>query len=173
MRRWPWWLAALVLAVAFGGLWFLVTMVAMPELSAGDRGVISAITGSAYGIVMAIFLVRQRRGYGAALQHPGFRRAVRRAVVPPDIDIARWRRAVQQHRNQYRPLRWAAPLLYVPMTGISIWLAVTGQPLWWIFAGLFVAMLIGSLIVAPRVLRRTDAMLTELDRREQSIRSDR
>ncbi|WP_165931522.1 MULTISPECIES: hypothetical protein [unclassified Curtobacterium] len=162
-----------MLAVAFGGLWFLVMVVVMPELSTGERVILSAIPSSAYGIVMAIFLIRQRRGDGAALQPPGFRRALRRAVVPPDVDIDGWRRAVQHQRKQFRPLRWAAPLLYVPMTGISIWLAVTGQPLYWIFAGLFVAMLVASLIVIPRVLRRTDTMLTELDRRKQSVPSNR
>lgn len=169
MRRWPWWLAALALAVAFGGLWFLVTIVVMPELNAVERAVISAITGSAYGIVMAIFLIRLRRGYGTVLQDAGFRRAVRRGVVPPDVDVEGWRRAVQQHRNQYRPLRWAAPLLYVPMTGLSVWLAASGQPLSWIFVGLFLVMLVASLIVAPRAVRRTDAMLTELDRRARSV----
>ncbi|PYY39059.1 hypothetical protein [Curtobacterium sp. MCPF17_046] len=73
---------------------------------------------------------------------------------------------MEHHQRQYRPLRWAAPLLYLPMTALAIWLAVTGQPLFWVGAVFFLAVFVVTAVTTPRVLRNTETILTELDRRQ-------
>lgn len=170
MKQAPTWVAAVILAVLFAVVWFGVTLITSPELDLGTRALVSGIVGAMYGLGMGIWLGVARRRYGRAASRPEFSRAVRRGTVPPDVDIPEWRRAVLAHQRPYRPLRWVAPALYLPMTALAIWLAVTGQPLFWVGAAFFLAIGISTVIVTPRVLRNTDTMLGELDRREHTLR---
>lgn len=156
------------MAVMFAVGWFGTTFITIPELTLGGRVIASVLTGAAFGLAMGVILGRQRRQYGRAGRRPDFARAVRRGTVPPDVNTGEWRQAVLHRQKEYRTLRWTAPLLYLPMTALSIWLAVTGQPLFWFGAALFFAMFLITVAVTPRTLRNTDAMLTELDRREQA-----
>jgi len=166
MTQLPTWAVGIVMAVLFAVLWFALTFITTPELGLGARALVSGVVGALYGCGMGFWLGRTRRGYGGAARRPEFGRAVRRGTVPADVDVAEWRRAVEQHQRQYRPLRWAAPALYVPMTALAVWLAVTGQPLFWFGVGFFLFVGVLTVIVTPRVLRRTDAMLAELERRD-------
>lgn len=165
MRQLPTWVAGIVMAVLFAAAWFGITFVTTPELGLGARVLVSVSVGAFYGIGMGFWLGRTRRGYGSAARRPEFGRAVRRGVVPPDVDVDEWRRALTNHQRQYRPLRWAAPLLYLPMTALAVWLAITGQPLFWFGAAVFVAVFVITVATTPRTLRNTDSMLAELDRR--------
>lgn len=167
MRRLPTWARATIAGVLFTVAWWASTFITIPELTPWQRVVVSLPTGAAYGIVMGIFLARMRRGYGGVLNDPRLRRALRHGEVPPDADIDEWRGAVRHHQAQYRPMRWAVPVVFIPMTALSIWLAVTDEPRFWFAAGFFVAVGVFCAIITPRVLRNSDAMLTELDRREQ------
>jgi hypothetical protein len=166
MRQLPTWVIGTVMAVLFAAAWFGITFVTTPELGLGARAAVSGSSGAAYGIAMGFWLDRTRRGYGGVARRPEFGRAVRRGVVPPDVDVDEWRRALIHHQRQYRPLRWAAPVLYLPMTALAVWLAVTGEPRFWFGAALFVALFVITVVTTPRTLRNTDSMLVELDRRE-------
>lgn len=170
MKQLPTWMAGVVMAVLFGVMWFGLTFITTPELGIGARALTSAAFGALYGIFMGLWLGRTRRGYGRVAQRPEFSRAVRRGLVPSDVDIEAWRRALHAHQRQYRPLRWVAPALYLPMTALAIWLALTGQPLFWVGAAFFLGICVYTVIVTPRVLRTTTAMLVELDRRDAERR---
>lgn len=166
MKRLPTWMAGVVMAVMFAVFWFAAGFITTPELGFGARALLSVSVGAFYGIFMGLWLSRMRRSYGRVAQGREFSRAVRRGIVPSDVDIEPWRRALHAHQRQYRPLRWAGPALYVPMTALAIWLAVTGQPLFWVGAALFLGVGIFTAITTPRVLRNTTSMLHELDRRD-------
>ena len=166
MKQVPTWMAGVIMAVMFAGAWFGATFITTPELSVGPRALLSIIVGAFYGIFMGIWVGRTRRAHGRVGQRPEFSKAVRQGTIPSDVNIADWRRALQSRHEQYRPLRWLAPVLYLPMTALAIWLAVTGQPLFWFGAAFFIAIFIITVVTTPRVLRNTATMLTELDRRE-------
>ncbi|MBA8988858.1 hypothetical protein FHW23_000090 [Curtobacterium pusillum] len=159
------------MAAMFAVGWFGVTFITIPELTIGGRAIASVLTGAVFGLTMGVILGRQRRQYGRAGSRPDFARAVRRGILPPDVSTGEWRQALLRRQKEYRTLRWTAPLLYLPMTALSIWLATTGQPLFWFGAVLFVAVFIFTIAVTPRTLRNTDAMLGELDRREHAARA--
>lgn len=166
MGRAPTGVAGVVMAVLFAAGWFGASFVTTPELGVGPRALLSVIVGACYGLVMGLWVGRSRRAHGTAAQRPEFNKAVRRGTVPSDVDVAHWRRALQARQQQYRPLRWSAPALYLPMIALAVWLAVTGQPLFWFAVAFFVAILVVTVVTTPRVLRNTTAMLAELDRRE-------
>lgn len=46
------------------------------------------------------------------------------------------------------------------------WLAVTGEPLFWVGAAVFIAFFVITMVTTPRVLRSTTPMPAELDRRD-------
>lgn len=169
-RRMPTWAVGVVMAVLFAIGWFALGFVTTPGLGLGARALVSAFVGALYGIGMGFWLSRSRRGYGATASRPGFGRAIRRGTLPEDVDGAEWRRALEHHQRQYRPLRWAAPALYLPATALAVWLAVTGQPVFWFGAAFFVAVLVVTCVTTPRVLRNAEAMLADLDRREGAQR---
>lgn len=166
MKQLPTWMAGVVMAVMFAVIWFALGFITTPDLDLGPRALVAAVIGASFGTFMGFWLGRQRRGYGQLARRPEFGRAVRRGGVPADADTTEWRRALQHHQAQYRPLRWQAPALYLPMTALAVWLAVTGQPLFWVGAVFFVAVFTVTAITTPRVLRNTTAMLAELDRRD-------
>lgn len=168
MKQLPTWMAGMVMAVMFAVIWFALGFLTTPDLELAPRALVAAFIGALFGTFMGFWLGRQRRGYGHLAQRSEFGRAVRRGAVPADADAAEWRRALQHHQAQYRPLRWQAPALYLPMTALAIWLAVTGEPLFWVGAGFFFAVLIITTVTTPRVLRNTTAMLAELDRRDSA-----
>ncbi len=170
MRQLPTWMVGVIAAVVFAVFWFASTFLTTPELGIGARVLVSGVVGAFYGIFMGFWLGRTRRGYGGVARRPEFGKAVRRGTVPADVDITEWRQALRHHQVQYRPLRWVAPALYLPMTALSIWLATTSEPLFWFGAAFFLIVFIVTVVTTPRVLRKTTAMLTELDRREQHVR---
>ncbi|WP_146240213.1 hypothetical protein [Curtobacterium sp. MCSS17_008] len=156
------------MVVRFAAAWFGATFITTPELGIGARALVSAIAGAFYGTFMGIWLGRTRRGYSGPARRPDFDRAVRSGTVPAEVKIDEWRRALQHHRAQHRPLRWSVPALYSPMTALAIWLAVTSQPLFWFGAAFFVAVFVLTAVTTPRVLHNTSAMLAALDRRESA-----
>ncbi len=48
---------------------------------------------------------------------------------------------------------------------LEVSLAVTGRPVFWFAAAMFLVILVVTLVQTPKVLRNTAAMLAELDRR--------
>jgi hypothetical protein len=54
------------------------------------------------------------------------------------------------------------------MTALAIWLAVAGEPLFWAAAALFIGLFVYTIATTPRVLRNTEMMLAELERREEA-----
>jgi hypothetical protein len=166
MKQLPTWMTGVVMAVMFAVIWFALGFITTPELHLGPRALIAAFTGALFGAVMGFWLGRQRRGFGQLAQRPEFGKAVRRGAVPADANTAEWRRALGHLQKQYRPLRWLAPALYLSTTALSIWLAVTGEPVFWVGAGFIFAMFVITMVSTPRVLRKTTTMLAELDRRD-------
>lgn len=166
----PTWLLALSTAIVFAAAWFASTYLTMPGLELAPRALVSAFVGVLYGAGMGIWSGRVRRGHGSAAGRPGWRRSIRSGTVPVDVDVDEWRRALRHHQRQYRPLRWAAPTLYLPMTALSVALAVTGEPLFWLGTALFLTLFVVTAVTTPRVLRRTASMRAELDRRDAAAR---
>lgn len=56
------------------------------------------------------------------------------------------------------------------MTALSVALAVTGEPLFWLGTALVLTLFVVTAVTTPRVLRRTASMLVELDRRDAAAR---
>ncbi len=166
MQQKPVWAAGVVVGVAFAVAWFGSTFLTMPELGVGPRALVSLVAGAFFGVVMGSWVGRVRRAHGDVARRPAFGRAVRTGTLPPDADTAEWRQALLARQRLHRPLRWTAPVLYVPATALAVWLAVTGQPVFWFGAALFVAALVATVVTTPRVLRNTATLLAELDRRE-------
>ncbi|WP_131846844.1 MULTISPECIES: hypothetical protein [unclassified Curtobacterium] len=166
MRRWPLWAVMIVLAVAFGGFWYLSTFVTMPaDVPVWIRGTASAVTGAAFGVIFGLWIGRQRRSVGPAARDRALGRAVRRGELPADADPAQWRQALEHYQQQYRRQRWFGPVVFVLAMVLEVSLAVTGRPVFWFAAAMFLVFLIVTLLQTPRVLRNTAAMLVELDRR--------
>lgn len=164
------WVSGLLMAVFFAVGIFGISFIITPELSLGVRALMTALAGAAYGVAMGLWLGRTRRGYGRLSGRREFVRAVRSGSVPAEVDsdadIAEWRRALLHHRAQHRPLRWTGPVLFGTMSIMSLGLAATGQPVFWIATLGFTAAFVLVVVTTPRVFRRTEAMLAELDRRE-------
>lgn len=152
------------MGVLFARAWFGVSFITAPVVSIGPRALLSVMVGVLYGIVMGMWLGWTRRAHGRAGRRPDFSTAVRRGTVPSDVD--EWRRALLSRRQQYRPLRWVAPVLYLPMTALAVWLAVTGQPFFWFGAAFFIVVFVVTVVTTPRMLRNTTTMLAELERRD-------
>ncbi|TDW74446.1 hypothetical protein EDF51_101460 [Curtobacterium sp. PhB25] len=166
MRRWPLWAVMIVLAVAFGGFWYLSTFVTMPaDVPVWIRGTASAVTGAAFGVIFGLWIGRQRRSVGPAARDRSLGRAVRRGELPADADPAQWRQALEHYQQQYRRQRWFGPVVFVLAMVLEVSLAVTGRPVFWFAAAMFLVFLIVTLLQTPRVLRNIAAMLVELDRR--------
>ncbi|WP_133936633.1 MULTISPECIES: hypothetical protein [unclassified Curtobacterium] len=166
MRRWPLWAVMIVLAVAFGGFWYLSTFVTMPaDVPVWIRGTASAVTGAAFGVIFGLWIGRQRRSVGPAARDRALGRAVRRGELPADADPAQWRQALEHYQQQYRRQRWFGPVVFVLAMVLEVSLAVTGRPVFWFAAAMFLVFLVVTLLQTPRVLRNTAAMLVELDRR--------
>lgn len=156
----------IVLAVAFGGFWYLSTFVTMPaDVPVWIRGTASAVTGAAFGVIFGLWIGRQRRSVGPAARDRALGRAVRRGELPADADPAQWRQALEHYQQQYRRQRWFGPVVFVLAMVLEVSLAVTGRPVFWFAAAMFLVFLIVTLLQTPRVLRNTAAMLVELDRR--------
>lgn len=156
----------IVLAVAFGGFWYLSTFVTMPaDVPVWIRGTASAVTGAAFGVIFGLWIGRQRRSVGPAARDRALGRAVRRGELPADADPAQWRQALEHYQQQYRRQRWFGPVVFVLAMVLEVSLAVTGRPVFWFAAAMFLVFLVVTLLQTPRVLRNTAAMLVELDRR--------
>lgn len=167
MRGWPLWAVMIVLAVAFGGFWYLSTFVTMPaDVPVGIRVAASVVTGAAFGVVFGLWIGRQRRSVGPAARDRALGRAVRRGELPADADPAQWREALTHYQQQYRRQRWFGPVVFVVLMALEVSLAVTGRPVFWFAAAMFLVFLVITLVQTPKVLRNTAAMLAELDRRE-------
>ncbi|WP_267422047.1 MULTISPECIES: hypothetical protein [unclassified Curtobacterium] len=169
MSRWPLWSVMVVLAVAFGGSWYLSTFIFMPsDTPAGIRALGGLITGALFGVFFGLWLGRQRRGIGAAADQRVLGRAIRRGELPADADVDQWRQALTHYQQLYRRQRRLGPAVFVVALVLEASLAVAGRPLFWLAAAFFVVMLVVTLVQTPKVLRNTAAMLTELDRRERT-----
>lgn len=167
MRGWPLWAVMVVLAVAFGGFWYLSTFVTMPaDVPVGIRVAASAVSGTAFGVLFGFWIGRQRRGVGPAGRQRALGRAIRRGELPADADPAQWRQALEHYQQQYRRQRWFGPVVFVLAIVLEVSLAVTGRPVFWFAAAIFLVFLVVTLVQTPRVLRNTAAMLVELDRRD-------
>ncbi|WP_173168823.1 hypothetical protein [Curtobacterium sp. VKM Ac-2861] len=167
MSRWPLWAVMVVLAVAFGGFWYLATYVTLPaDVPVSIRVVSSTVTGAMFGVLFGLYLGWQRRDIGPAAQNRAFGRAVRRGELPADADLDQWRQALTHYQQLYRRQRWLGPVVFTLALVLEVTLAVTGRPFFWIAAALFLVMLVVTLVQTPKALRNTAAMLVELDQRE-------
>lgn len=163
----------MVLAVVFGGFWYLSTFTTMPsDVPVGDRVVGGVVTGTAFGVLFGLWLERQRRRGGADGRQRAVRRAIRRGAVPDDADADQWRRAITHYEQSYRQQRRFGPVVFAVALLLEVSVAVTGRPLFWFAAAFFLVMLVVSLVQTRKVLRNAASMLTELDRRDSATNRD-
>jgi len=169
MSRWPLWSVMVVLAVVFGGSWYLATFAFMPsDVPADIRALGSVISGVLFGVFFGLWLGRQRRGIGAAADQRALGRAIRRGELPADADADQWRQALTHYQQLFRRQRWLGPVVFVGALVLEVSLAVAGRPPFWLVAAFFAVMLVASVVQTPKVLRNSAAMLHELDRREHT-----
>lgn len=155
----------LLTGVFFGLFWFLWTSFTMPDAPVLVDAVAAVVAGTVFGVFFGLWLGRQLRGAGPAVRDRSFARARRTGVVPADADLDTWRQALEHQRALHERQRWFGPLVFIPATALTLWLALTDAPHWWFGVALFVGALIASVVSTPRILRRTSAMLAEVDRR--------
>lgn len=156
-----------VLFVLMGGGWFAIMLVTMPYPVPIVVRILSAVFyAGAMTAFFGVWIGRQRRLAGGPDRLQSIGRSFRSGNMPADADPSTWRPLIEHWQQQFRRQRWFAPLVFLPMTALGVWLALTDAPFWWAAVVLFVGMLVWSLVDTPRRLRTADAMLAELDRRE-------
>ncbi len=129
--------------------------------------VISCLSGLLFGAFMGPVLVRQRRRAREAAgtaSAAGWRRAARaasRGPVPrdPEERQAARRLALHQRGVLLRQRRWAIPS-FALLVAIAVWLAVSGDPVYWLVAVGFAWLAGWTSVVLPRRLARRVELLT-------------
>lgn len=156
----------LLSGLLFGLPWFVAVRLVLPDVPTLQLALGTVVAAVFFGVVFGGWAAGQRRAAGPAAGDRSLRRALRTGVLPPDVDVVAWRRAVEHRRTVTLRQRWSAPLSFGAATVLYVVLAVTSHPLWWLAAVAFCGLLVAVLVLTPRTLRTTSTLLDELDRRQ-------
>lgn len=169
MRRSNRWLATaplpvyfLFAAVSFGGVGYLLHFVIGPS---HEDGLDFLIGGVVYGLLMTAFIGWRRRRYGGAQRSLQVGLAIKNGELPADADPAFWRPALARQERTFRRLRWIIPVEFGAFVALAVWLALTAGPVWWIFAGFFVAFVVLGVVGTRRNMRKITALQHQLSAR--------
>lgn len=159
-----------IVFVVVGGLYFALGLLTDPRhLNVGARLLGALFYAVGMTVVLGITLARRRRKAGGAGAVTAMQRTTRTGVVPADVDTVRWTSELERYRVRYRRNRWAVPILVGLFIVLTICLALTIGPVWWLFLVLFVGLGAYSLWETRRALRNLDRALDELQRRPMSL----
>ena len=160
-----------LLFVLLAALWLGIGVVVMP----GDQPLIARLIGTVFyaGAITAFFGVvisRARRGAGGVDELSRMQAAVKAGAVPSDVDSSTWIPTLEKWQDQNRRSRWLAPVMFTGFVALSLWLASTAGPVWFVLALVFLALLIVSTVSAWRGYDKLTRMLDELRSREPRAR---
>jgi hypothetical protein len=159
----PRWAVGLVAGVPFGA--FMGLSEGLRHGNWGDALIAGVIAGVIYGAIYGVFMHRRFGRYRAAIggvPQRDVRRAARearRGKVPEDPEARRaaYRLLDVQLGELRRQRRWA-PILFVLLLGLSVFLALTQTPWWWVTVPCWPALLAMHLVMPRRMGRRLELL---------------
>jgi hypothetical protein len=155
-----------IVFVVVGGLYFLLGLFSNPS---GPHVVARLLGALFYAFVMTAFFgiaiaIRRRRAGGADAVN-AMRHTIRTGALPADADTAAWTPELERYRVRYRRNRWSVPVMFVVFAALSVYLAATASPFWWLLLVLFLVLCGYAMWDTRRALRNLDTAITELQRR--------
>ena len=152
-----------VLFVFTAAFWLGVGVIVMPS----EQPLVARLIGTVFyaGAMTAFFglaIKRARRGAGGVDELSRMQAAVKAGAVPPDVDTSTWIPMLERWQTQSRRTRWLAPVMFTGFIALSLWLAATAGPVWFVFGLFFLALLIVSTVSAWRGYDKLTRMLDEL-----------
>ncbi|MBD8704994.1 hypothetical protein [Frigoribacterium sp. CFBP 13712] len=160
-----------LLFILLAALWLGIGVLVMP----GEQPVIARLLGTVfYAGAMTVFfgvvISRARRGAGSVDELSRMQAAVKAGAVPSDVDSSTWIPMLEKWQGQNRRSRWLAPVMFMGFLALSLWLASTADPVWFVLSLVFLALLIVSTVTAWRGYDKLTRMLDELRNREPHAR---
>lgn len=139
LLRAPVWVRGVVSGVLFGVAMFVWSLVGPERASVGDAALTWVVCGVAFGFFMSVAVGRQERKMfrvdGRALdgdQRQAAHRAFVTGQLPEDPLVVGAAVSMARMRLLWAS-RWVVTVVFVlAMCVLAVWLAVTGQPLWWV-----------------------------------------
>jgi hypothetical protein len=156
-----------LLFILLAASWLGLGLLVMP----GEQPLIARLLGTVfYAGAMTVFLGvvinRARRGAGGVDELSRMQAAVKAGEVPSDVDSASWTPMLEKWQDQNRRSKWLAPVMFTGFVVLSLWLAGTTGPVWFVLALVFLALLIGTTVSSWRSYDKLTRMLDELRNRE-------
>ncbi|WP_144715266.1 hypothetical protein [Curtobacterium pusillum] len=155
-----------IVFVVVGALYFLLGLFSNPS---GMHVVARLIGALFYAVAMTAFFgiaiaIRRRRAGGADAVN-AMRHTIRTGELPADADTAAWTSELERYRVRYRRNRWSVPVMFVLFAALSVYLAASVSPFWWLFLLFFVGSCAYAMWDTRRALRNLDTAIAELQRR--------
>jgi Flp pilus assembly protein TadB len=159
----PRWVVGLAAGVPFGA--FMGLYEGLRHGHWGDALIAGVIAGAVYGAIYGVFMHRRFGRYREAIggvPQRDVRRAAREARkgrVPQDPEARRsaYRLLDVQLGELRRQRRWA-PVFFVLILTLSVFLALTQTPWWWVIVPFWLAMLVMHLVLPRRMGRRLELL---------------
>lgn len=159
-----------IVFVVVGGLYFALGLLTDPRhLNVVVRLIGALVYAIGITVFFGITIARRRRKAGGADEVAAMLRTTRTGTVPDGVDTVRWTAELERYRVRYRRNRWSLPILVGLFVALTVWLALTLDPVWWLFLAVFVGLFGYALWETRRALRNLDRALDELRRRPMSL----
>ncbi len=162
----PAWGRGVLAGVLFGGCMAGWSRLSSDPAPWGVSAVIGLLAGVAFGLIMGVLMAQEERRLSQVGGRPldeDQRLAVRRALVHghrPEDPLVR-EAAVNLARSQFR--RANSPLAVVGLVvvagGLAAWLALTGEPLWWLGVAFWIGLGAVMLRAQHRARQRAHRLL--------------
>ncbi|TDT66461.1 hypothetical protein [Frigoribacterium sp. PhB116] len=160
-----------LLFVLLAALWLGIGVVVMPaEQPVIARLISTVVYAGAMTAFLGVVISRARRRAGGVDELSRMQAAVKAGALPLDVDSSTWIPMLEKWRDQNRRSRWLAPVVFTGFIALSLWLASTAGPVWFVLALVFLALLIVSTVSAWRGYDRLTRILDELRHREPHAR---
>lgn len=160
-----------LLFVLLAALWLGIGVVVMPaEQPVIARLISTVVYAGAMTAFLGVVISRARRRAGGVDELSRMQAAVKAGALPLDVDSSTWIPMPEKWRDQNRRSRWLAPVVFTGFIALSLWLASTAGPVWFVLALVFLALLIVSTVSAWRGYDRLTRILDELRHREPHAR---
>jgi hypothetical protein len=163
-RALPLWARLLLGTVVLAAVGAAVHGVASVLLPDYDRSLLEDVLQLAVTGVVIGLITRWAGGYEAS---SAAQKAIRRRSIPEDADRNLVRRGLEGFRRANLRLRWwVAGLLGLTAVAVAVVSVLHGTALGWVVVAALVVLGAGYWLLLRNRLRRVDALLAELDRRE-------
>lgn len=161
-------LVFLIYSVLFGGGMFLIAgMVGGYSGSVMPAIVTAVLAGIFFGVSMTWFTAQMWRRSGGPDTATLMQRAIKSRQLPPDIDIAEWKRLLAKKESEALRGQWLYPVFFGVLTCLYILAGVTNVfprlgPLTWIGVILFAGFGIYAPFDTARRIRGIRALKSDL-----------